>query len=108
MAPGKCCSMTTASHSNPAQALLAKPLTLFIHPEIIIKKNNVVDSNVPSILKNSPPPQKDWKVNVPTKRTVLRRKELKLQPPALMLLSDLGHVFSLDCIQYIRPSPIII
>lgn len=47
-------------------------------------------------------------MDVPTKRTVLRRKELKLQPPALMLLSDLGHVFSLDCIQYIRPSPIII
>lgn len=47
-------------------------------------------------------------MDVPTKRTVLRRKELKLQPPALMLLSDLGQVFSLDCIQYIRPSPIII
>lgn len=47
-------------------------------------------------------------MDVPTKRTVLRRKELKLQPPALMLLSDLGHVFSLDCIQYMRPSPIII
>lgn len=47
-------------------------------------------------------------MDVPTKRTVLRRKELKLQPPALMLLSDLGQVFSFDCIQYIRPSPIII
>lgn len=67
-----------------------------------------MDSNVTLILKNLPPPQNDCKVNVPTKRTVLRRKELKLQPPALMLLSDLGHVFSLDCIQYIRPSPIII
>lgn len=42
---------------------------------------------------------------VPTKRTVLRRKELKLHPPALMLLSDLGHDFSLDCMQYISPSP---
>ncbi|TNN34550.1 hypothetical protein EYF80_055287 [Liparis tanakae] len=40
--------------------------------------------------------------DVPTKRTVLLRKELKLQPPALMLLSDLGHVFSLDWKQYIR------
>ena len=47
-------------------------------------------------------------MDVPTKRTVLRRKELKLQPPALMLLSDLGHVLSLDCMQYIRPSPIMI
>lgn len=42
---------------------------------------------------------------VPTKRTVLRRKELKLHPPAWMLLSDLGHDFSLDCMQYISPSP---
>lgn len=42
---------------------------------------------------------------VPTKRTVLRRKELKLHPPALMLLSDLGHDFSLACMQYISPSP---
>lgn len=53
-------------------------------------------------------PWQDWWLDVPTKRTVLRRKELKLQPPALMLLSDLGHVFSLDCMQYMRPSPIII
>lgn len=48
------------------------------------------------------------KLHIPTKRTVLRRKELKLQPPALMLLSDLGQDFILDCIQYINPSPIII
>lgn len=41
----------------------------------------------------------------PTKRTVLRRKELKLQPPAFMLLSDLGQAFSLACMQYIIPSP---
>lgn len=57
---------------------------------------------------SSPNTPKDWQLYAPTNRTVLRRKELKLQPPAFMLPSDFGQVFSLDCMQYIKPSPIII
>lgn len=57
---------------------------------------------------SSPNALKDWQLYAPTNRTVLRRKELKLQPPAFMLPSDFGQVFSLDCMQYIKPSPIII
>lgn len=34
-----------------------------------------------------------------------RRKELKLQPPALMLPSVPARPFSRDCRQYTRPSP---
>lgn len=44
-------------------------------------------------------------MNIPTKRTVLRKKELKLHPPAFILPSELGWIFSLDCIQYIKASP---
>lgn len=46
--------------------------------------------------------------HLPTKRTVLRRKELKLHPPALMLPSFPAPILSLDCMQYPIPSPIII
>ena len=48
----------------------------------------------------------------PTKRTVRRRKELKLQPPALMLPSappgPPPRPHSRDCRQYSMPSPIMI
>lgn len=46
--------------------------------------------------------------NVPTNLTVRRRKELKLQPPALMLPSAPARPFSLDCRQYTMPSPTMI
>lgn len=46
--------------------------------------------------------------NVPTNLTVRRRKELKLQPPALMLPSAPARPFSRDCRQYTMPSPTMI
>lgn len=36
---------------------------------------------------------------IPTKRTVRRRKELKLHPPALMLPSTPGRILSRDCMK---------
>lgn len=47
-------------------------------------------------------------VGLPTNRTVLRRKELKLQPPAFMLPSVLLRPFIFDCKQYTMPSPTMI
>lgn len=50
--------------------------------------------------------------DLPTKRTVRRRKELKLQPPALMLPSAPSapppRPHSRDCRQYSTPSPTMI
>lgn len=80
-----------------------------ICPELLNHVTNcALNNSVALTPASSPNTPKDWQLYAPTNRTVLRRKELKLQPPAFMLPSDFGQVFSLDCMQYIRPSPIII